>query len=67
MEPKALFVVLCTLSIHLGIGITGLGIAKMSDSGYHLQEINHGFVFSGLWIAVGVMIFWQWLTWFAAH
>lgn len=67
MEPKALFVVLCTLSIPLGIGITGLGIAKMSDSGYHLQEINHGFVFSGLWIAVGVMIFWQWLTWFAAH
>ena len=67
MEPKALFIVLSTLLIPVGIGISGLGIAKIIDSGYSLDEINHGFVFSGLWVALGVIIFWQWLTWFAAH
>ena len=67
MEPKALFVVLSTLLIPVGIGITGLGIAKINDSGYTLDEINHGFVFSALWVGLGVVIFWHWLIWFSAH
>ena len=67
MEPKALFIVLSTLMIPLGIAISGIGIGKIIDSGYSLDEINHGFVFSGLWVAIGVTIFWQWLTWYGAH
>jgi len=67
MEPKALFVVLSTLAIPAGIGITGLGIAKINDSGYSLDEINHGFVFSAIWVGLGVVVFWQWLIWFSAH
>jgi len=67
MEPKSLFIVLCTLFIPLGLGITGIGIGRIVDSGYNLQEINHGWVFSCLWISVGVMIWEQWLVWFSAH
>ena len=67
MKPKAIFAVLCALAIPVSIGVIFEGIRQTNDSKYVLEDINHGFVFSIIWAAFGVMIFWQWTLWFLSH
>ena len=67
MKVRSFFIILTIFCIPLALGMMGLGIKKIVDSGYILQHISHGFIFSLLWIMLGGIVFFQWFIWFCAH
>ncbi len=67
MKSKSVFIASSVLSIPIGIYIITEGWRKMSDSNYTQEELNAGFIFSAIWISLGVAIFLQWFFWFGAH
>jgi hypothetical protein len=67
MQTKSLFIIINVLILPISIVITSFGLIQIVDSDYLLKDINHGFVFSVCWISIGIMLLWQWTSWFISH
>ena len=67
MQTKSIFVILNVLFIPISLGITSLGLVQIIDSKYTVEDINHGFIFSVIWTSLGIIVCWQWVTWFLSH
>lgn len=64
---KSVFVLLNAILLPIGIGITAFGLSKVFDADYDNADVSHGFVFSLVWICIGIAVAIQWLIWLISH